>query len=75
MRLSLTLKYSYQVRRRRSLKNKVTAADSAVTLMFSSAHPAVIHLTDTDVELQVSEASTMSNHKAAFPKIGKDRTT
>ena len=71
MRLSLILKYSHQVRRRRSLKHKVTAADSAITLMISSAHPAVIHLIDTDIELRVSEASTMSNHKTAFPKTGR----
>ena len=71
VRLSLILKYSHQVRRRRSLKHKVTAADSAITLMISSAHPAVIHLIDTDIELRVSEASTMSNHKTAFPKIGR----
>ena len=74
MRLSPILKYRHQVRRR-SLKNEVTAADSAVTLMFSSAHPAVIHLIHTDIELRVSEVSTMSNHKTAFPKIGKGRTT
>ena len=75
VRLSLILKYSHQVRRRRPLKNRVTAADSAITLMFSSAHPAVIHLIDTEIELRVSEASTMSDHKTAFPKIGIDRTT